>query len=242
MKQSEWLNQSRDLFKENWYSREYTESSYSGLAGIAHRRIHKSIESGHSRQDHFPKVLELGANIGEHLDYVNHTFEEYIVSDIINRLQPAQIKNIRDRGAKFESQNVTKLSYPNNSFDRVLHLCLLPHVSDPEAALMEIRRVLMPGGTADIYIGSDPGLLFRFGRLIGPTRHAFKKGIGQVKTLMDAREHPIHARAILRMAEHVFRFDEVKKKTYPFNSVPLDFTLWTHLRITRNSSETTQYK
>jgi SAM-dependent methyltransferase len=150
VKETEWLNQSREKFRENWYFQEYQESSYSGLAGLAHRRIHESIESGHSESVHFPKTLELGANVGEHLDYVKHTFEDYIVSDILNRLQPPQNKRILDRGARFEVQNATALSYPDNSFDRVLHLCLLPHVQDPEAALMEIRRVLMPGGTADI--------------------------------------------------------------------------------------------
>jgi phosphatidylethanolamine/phosphatidyl-N-methylethanolamine N-methyltransferase len=238
LKQSEWLNQSREQFREFWYSTEYTESSYTGLAGRAHKRIHESIESGHSRSFHFPKSLELGANVGEHLDYVKHTFDEYVVSDLVNRLQPAQSKKIMARGARFEVQDVTKLSYPDNTFDRVLHLCLLPHVNDPEVALMEIRRVLTPGGTADIYVGSDPGLLFRLGRFLGPTRKAFKKGIGKVKTLMDAREHPIHARAILRMAEQVFRFDQVKKTTYPLNFAPHELTLWTHLRITKNPRKT----
>ena len=237
MQEAEWLNLSRNSFREKWYYQEYSQSSYSGLAGYAHSHIHKSLEAGYSNNSHFSRTLELGSNIGEHLDFVKHTFDEYLASDIDNRLEPSHVEKLLNRGARFEIQNATNLTYIDDSFDRVLHLCLLPHVQDPEEVLLEVRRVLKPGGTADIYIGSDPGWLFRFGRRFGPTRQANKKGIGKVKTLMDAREHPIHSRAIIRLLEQVFRNDEIRRKSYPLPFVPHDFTLWTHFRITKSSSK-----
>lgn len=42
--------------------------------------------------------------------------------------------------------NAEKLPFPDNSVDAVLSESLLEHVSDPQAAVMEMTRVLKPGG------------------------------------------------------------------------------------------------
>ena len=44
------------------------------------------------------------------------------------------------------SEDLTKLTYPDDSFDLVLTSESLEHVPDLDAALIEIRRVLVPGG------------------------------------------------------------------------------------------------
>jgi SAM-dependent methyltransferase len=44
------------------------------------------------------------------------------------------------------SEDLTKLTYPDDSFDLVLTSESLEHVPDLDAALVEIRRVLVPGG------------------------------------------------------------------------------------------------
>lgn len=43
-------------------------------------------------------------------------------------------------------ENIMRLSYPDNSFDLVLHSEVLEHVPDPKKALAECRRVLTPEG------------------------------------------------------------------------------------------------
>lgn len=44
------------------------------------------------------------------------------------------------------SQDITALTFPDNSFDLVLHSEVLEHVSDPALALSQCLRVLKPGG------------------------------------------------------------------------------------------------
>ena len=46
----------------------------------------------------------------------------------------------------FRSEDLTRLTYSDASFDLVLTSETLEHVPDLEAALREIRRVLVPGG------------------------------------------------------------------------------------------------
>lgn len=50
-----------------------------------------------------------------------------------------------DRAVRNES--ITKLSFPDNSFDFALNFDVLEHLSHPETGLAELYRVLKPGGT-----------------------------------------------------------------------------------------------
>jgi len=47
----------------------------------------------------------------------------------------------------FEMQDAAALKFPDKSFDLVLCLELIEHIDDPEGLLIEIARVLKPGGT-----------------------------------------------------------------------------------------------
>jgi SAM-dependent methyltransferase len=60
-------------------------------------------------------------------------------------------KVAHDRGVhnlRFEAASVYQLPFPDNSFDAVFSHALFEHLSEVQAALQEIRRVLRPGGVA----------------------------------------------------------------------------------------------
>jgi len=218
-------------FVRSWYASEYTSNSYGGGAGLVQKVMHRSLERNHTKLVTFDNVLELGGNKGEHLPFVRHLYKNYVLTDIVDTLDANSKLSLKQLGVSFQVENAQFLTFENNSFNRVLNTCLLHHVADPESALQEIRRVLRAGGVADIFLSADPGLLFRFARFIGPRQRARKKGIDELKTLMDARDHLNHVGGLRRLIRHVFRFDSINERTYPIQGLTWNSSLWHTFRI-----------
>jgi SAM-dependent methyltransferase len=64
------------------------------------------------------------------------------------------------------SEDLTRLSYPDAAFDIVLTSESLEHVPDLDAALAEIRRVLVPGGRHLFTVPMLPGVPNTFARTV----------------------------------------------------------------------------
>ena len=226
-----WLELEKAEFISRWYETEYKDSTYSGGAGYVQALMHRSLERGYDAQTTFNRTLELGGNRGEHLQFVRHSYGSYVLTDVAIRMQPPDLRNAPGRTLQLCEADAQWLPFTDGSFDRVVHACLLHHVLQPEDALREIRRVLKPGGTADIFVSSDPGLLFRIARRLGPARTAKGKGLGQVKRLVDARDHINHVGALRALIRHVFRGDVVQERRYPLGLPGWNMSLWHTYRI-----------
>jgi SAM-dependent methyltransferase len=64
------------------------------------------------------------------------------------------------------SEDLMRLTYPNDSFDLILTSETLEHVPDLDAALREIRRVLVPGGRHLFTIPVLPNVPETFARTV----------------------------------------------------------------------------
>lgn len=53
-----------------------------GIAGYFLRKSHAWAERAFNVDDHFEKVLEVGAGSGEHLKHVRHSFDGYWMTDL----------------------------------------------------------------------------------------------------------------------------------------------------------------
>lgn len=230
---SEWLELSPGAQIQAWYRECYHENAYSGGAGQIQRAMHRSLERGYTAEDFFQMTLELGANFGEHLPYVRHKYSKYFLTDVSDNWSQETKRKLTGLGVVFEKADAQELPYDDGSFDRVLHTCVLHHLSDPERALSEIRRVMKLGGTADIFLSADPGFLFRLGRYLGPYRSAKNQGLGEIKSLVDARDHMNHSWSLRRLIRHVFRHDHIVERAFPIGKLPMDLCLWRTYRIRR---------
>ena len=87
-------------------------------------------------------VLEVGCGTGLILERLSHLAERAVGVD----LSPGMLEHARARGLEVHEASATKLPFPDASFDVACSFKVLAHVREIEAAMMEMARVVKPGG------------------------------------------------------------------------------------------------
>ena len=210
-----------------------SQSLYSGNSGYLINQTHKQLANfGNKRAKNkkakFKRILEIGAGKGELYQYVKGDFAEYFMTDIsswgeseINKITKA------DKRIKFELQNIEKLNYPDNHFDRVLVTCVVAHVDEPFRALEELRRVTNPDGIISIAVSTDPSIFLRVIRKLLVLRKMQNLEIPY--NLHIAIQHRNNPLAILTMVKWIYKKDKIQIKYFPFRIK--SWNLSTHLII-----------
>ncbi len=91
----------------------------------------------------YSKILEIGCGSGILFPELKKRSKKVVGTDIHPYLNEVQ-KNFPDIDVRKE--NAEKLSFKNNTFDAVIGISVLEHLSNPEKGIKEIKRVLKPGG------------------------------------------------------------------------------------------------
>lgn len=195
-----------------------------GIVGVVNKFLHQSLEKGPSRfiKKNETEVLEVGAGKGQHFHFVRHPFSRYIQSDI--RAQNLELQ--RDKRVTNISLNAEDLSsFESASFDRIVATCLLVHLSNPETALKEWKRVIRDGGNISIYVPCEPGFLLRATRFLTTRRKA--RSLGYDHLSLHYREHVTYFVRLNMLINDVFRDAVVERKFFPFRIVPSwNINLW----------------
>ena len=139
--------------EDEFYSGVYSEVQAKGIIGWYVRKSHKALERGFTTVPG-PNILEVGANLGEHLTFVDSKFKRYVLSDYRDTGYIS-----KDPKVMFTSADVHKLPFEDAEFDRVIATCLLHHLDKPIDALFEIEALNRPLND-DIYIIIDPAGMF----------------------------------------------------------------------------------
>lgn len=208
------------------FSAMYDDSNYSSpLQSFVMRASHKLTEKVFGEEAHFDRVLEIGAGTGEHLSFVRHKFNEYILTDLDPKtldIAKTKLAGIHSGKLLFEPQAGEGLSYESNTFDRVVAAHVLEHINQPHLALQEWARVLKDGGVLSILIPTDPGLAWRLGRHFGPRRNALAQGIAYDYVM--AREHVNSCNNLIAILRHYF--SEAEEAWWPFPVASIDLNLF----------------
>lgn len=166
-----------DEFESRWLEN-YEAANYGkSLSGRVLSWTHSIIETDAKLAKTYETVLELGVGPMAHFPAVRHGFSRYIASDY----DPKVIGWLKARewDVRIEIQELSGASLPfdDNSIDRLIATHVLEHVQEPVSALQEWVRVVRPGGVISMILPCDPGLAWRFGRMLGPRRNAEQAGL-----------------------------------------------------------------
>jgi len=221
----------------NRFADVYHESNYSGpiQSGVM-RAGHRLSERSFKKSDYFPRVVEIGVGPGEHLPFVRHGFDQYVLTDLDPRALEVARKNLNGQDNNkllFETQNGSKLSYEDSCFDRLIATHVLEHINEPHLALKEWKRVVKNGGILSILIPTDPGLTWRLGRYLGPRRNAIAQGIDYDYVM--AREHINSCNNLTALIR--FYFSERQEAWWPFQIPSIDLNLFFVCHLVVNKTE-----
>jgi len=204
----------------------YDESNYaSPLQSTVMRASHRLTEKHFQVRDHFANVLEIGAGTGQHLGFVRHTFDQYVLSDLDAKTLEVAKRKLNDKfGSRllYETQSGEGLSYADNSFDRLIATHVLEHIYQPHLALKEWVRVVKRGGVLSILIPTDPGIAWRIGRHLGPRKNAIAQGIAYDYVM--AREHVNSCNNLIALLRHYF--PELTEAWWPLPIPSIDLNLF----------------
>lgn len=70
---------SQSVYYEEYYEKLNVRGR--GIGSRAFQKLHMAMEKPYNKK-HFAKVLEIGAGTGEHLEFINHSYDEYLLTDI----------------------------------------------------------------------------------------------------------------------------------------------------------------
>jgi phosphatidylethanolamine/phosphatidyl-N-methylethanolamine N-methyltransferase len=217
-----------DLSPKAWYSSGYKNCYYTGLLGKAYGLVHRKMELPFGKDASFPVVLEVGAGNGEHLAFVKHQFDRYVMTDIESIDLLGENENAGIETMKLDCQYLTP--FENGSVDRLIATCLLVHLNDMKGCLIEWRRVIRTGGIITIYVAPEPGILLMLLRRLFIWPKARKNGL-QNPELFAFQEHKNHYPAMRSIIREVFSKDKISKSRFPFTFLPWNFCFFEIVQI-----------
>jgi len=205
----------------NSFATDYDQSVMNGssLQSFVINAGRKKMESIFSSKDVVDSVLEIGAGTGEHFPFINHHSNNYCFTDMdALALDVAKKKHADYSGnLTFLPVEIGDLPFPNESFDRVIATHVLEHIYQPHLALKEWNRLTKPGGIISILIPTDPGLLWKFGRTLGPRKRAQLRG--EPYDYLMARDHVNPCHNLIALIRHYY--SDITEQWWPLQNVPL---------------------
>lgn len=213
-----------DTYLSRWAALYEGKNYDEGLAGYFLGKSHEWCEGEFPPDAHFSRVLEVGAGTGVHLGYVRHSFDEYVLTDLNAPFLESAVQKVSKAGkVAIRAEDATRLSFPDESFDRVIAAHVLEHLPEPHRVMREWMRVLKPGGILSLVLPCDPGVAWRLGRAVGARQKFVKAGIEYDYWM--AREHINAINNLVSFVRYYFA-PQVKERWLPLRIPSMDLNLF----------------
>ena len=183
------------------------------------------------------KILEVGAGDGAHFKFTRIDGAIEVQLTALDVRVPSQTisKLELESGSlaiTWVQGNVEKIPLEDETFDRVTSTCLLHHVDDPLAAMLEMRRVTAISGEISIGLPTDPGLVNRFIKKMYTYRKARKLGM-ENPAFVYSLDHQNHIFGLIEIAKYVFRNDDLSINYLPFKAKSANLNLLVVLKVVK---------
>ena len=218
----------KDEFKK--LDDKYTTHMYTGILGFVMRYCHRQLEN-FNREKKYSKVLEIGAGNAPHIDYLKHDYDEYFIAETSSYAIEfyKEMKNI-----KAYSYDGVNLPFEDNFFDRIIISHCLEHISEPEKFLFKVMNKLRNGGVLSISLPTDPGLLWRLGKLF--TKYFTAKRTYKISSreydYMLATEHINSIFNLISLIRYNFK-NQIDENFLPLNIKLVDLNLFYIVHISK---------
>lgn len=205
-----------------------------GLSGYFLSRSHSWCESKFGPLEHFSKVVEVGAGSGIHVKFVQHKFDEYVVTDLNQPMLDSGSSSglVKMKNVTTQVENASNLTLENDSVDRLIAAHVLEHLYRPHEVLREWHRVVKSGGVISILLPCDPGIAWRLGRCLGVRKKMISAGISDYDYWM-AREHVNPINNLVALIRYYF--EGLVEEWYPCRIPSIDLNLFyvAHIRVSK---------
>jgi len=127
-----------------------------------------------TREAHLGKVVEIGCGTGFYTQVLAAKADSLVATDLSSRMLTVAKERFKAANVTFQVEDCHETSLPDEAFDTVF-IGLVIHFTRPEKTLVEMRRILKPGGTliiANLDLHALKGL-DRARRLIRVLYHGF---------------------------------------------------------------------
>ena len=216
----------KDIFQDLTFR--YNSHAYSGLMGFFMKQCHKQLEK-FNFPNNISKVLEIGAGSAPHYKFIKHPYDEYHIAETSETIIDKYADNPKVIATNYDGKI---LPYEKDYFDRIIISHCLEHIVDPEIFLFEMMKKLKKGGILSISLPTDPGLLFRLGRLYLKLFSIKKKyKITPVEfDYMNATEHVNSIFGLFSIIKYNFG-DFISESYLPFKIKSFDLNLFYNVHI-----------
>jgi|TARA_B100002003_G_C14138989_1_gene547772 SAM-dependent methyltransferase len=208
----------------------YSTHLYTGLLGFIMRYCHRQLEN-FNRKKKYSKILEIGAGSEPHLNYLKHDYDEYFIAETSSYALESYKKMEKIKACYYNGKN---LPFENNFFDRIIISHCLEHINEPEKFLFEMMSKLKNGGVLSISLPTDPGLLWRLGRLF--IRYFIVKKTYMVSRAeyeyINATEHINSIFTLVNLIRYNFK-NQIEECCLPLRIKLLDINLFYNVHITK---------